>query len=55
MGEFVKLSAEELKVLHEQNPAMMSYNIEFADVTGGTFGRLTPRVRWLEQRHLMWI
>ena len=30
MGEFVKLSAEELKVLHEQNPAMMSYNIEFA-------------------------
>lgn len=37
MGEFVKLSAEELKVLHEQNPAMMSYNIEFAEVTGGTF------------------
>lgn len=37
MGEFVRLSAGELKVLHEQNPAMMSYNVEFAEVTGGTF------------------
>lgn len=37
MAEFVKLSAENLKALHEQNPALMSYNIEFAEVTGGTF------------------
>ena len=37
MGEFVKLSAGERKALHEQNPAMMSYNVEFAEVTGGTF------------------
>ena len=37
MGEFVKLSQGALKALHEQNPAMMSYNIEFAEVTGGTF------------------
>ncbi len=37
MAEFVKLSPGELKALHEQNPAMMSYNIEFAEVTGGTF------------------
>lgn len=37
MAEFVKLSPATLKSLHEQNPAMMSYNVEFAEVTGGTF------------------
>ncbi len=37
MAEFVKLSPNELKVLHEQNPYLMSYNVEFAEVTGGTF------------------
>lgn len=37
MAEFVKLSADELKELREVNPMMMSYNVEFAEVTGGTF------------------
>ena len=37
MAEFVKLRPEELKALREQNPSMMSYNVEFAEVTGGTF------------------
>ncbi|MDY2595959.1 MAG: hypothetical protein SOW34_13960 [Oliverpabstia sp.] len=37
MGEFVKLNLDSLKVLREVNPMMMSYNVEFAEVTGGTF------------------
>ncbi len=37
MAEFVKLNPGELKALHEQNPLLMSYNVEFAEVTGGTF------------------
>ena len=37
MAEFVKLNPVELKKLREVNPMMMSYNIEFAEVTGGTF------------------
>lgn len=37
MGEYIKLNTAHLKALHEVNPMMMSYNIEFAEVTGGTF------------------
>lgn len=37
MGEFVKLDPDGLKALREINPMMMSYNVEFAEVTGGTF------------------
>lgn len=37
MAEFVKLNPSELAALHEQNPLLMSYNVEFAEVTGGTF------------------
>ena len=37
MAEFVKLNPQELKFLHEQNPDLVSYNVEFAEVTGGTF------------------
>ena len=37
MGEFVKLNPNALKALREVNPMMMSYNVEFAEVTGGTF------------------
>ena len=37
MAEFVKLNPAQLKELREVNPMMMSYNIEFAEVTGGTF------------------
>ena len=37
MAEFVKLNPSEVKFLHEQNPDLVSYNVEFAEVTGGTF------------------
>ncbi|MGN0321964.1 MAG: beta-glucuronidase [Oliverpabstia sp.] len=37
MGQFVKLNPDSLKALREVNPMMMSYNVEFAEVTGGTF------------------
>lgn len=37
MAEFVKLNPVKLKALHEQNPDLVSYNVEFAEVTGGTF------------------
>ncbi len=37
MSQFVKLNPEQLKKLREMNPMMMSYNVEFAEVTGGTF------------------
>ncbi|MCD8018224.1 MAG: beta-glucuronidase [Clostridiales bacterium] len=37
MAEFVKLAPDTLKALREVNPMMMSYNVEFAEVTGGTF------------------
>ncbi len=37
MAEYVKLSLSTLEVLREQNPMLMSYNVEFAEVTGGTF------------------
>jgi len=37
MAEFVKLSPGKLTVLREVNPLLMSYNVEFAEVTGGTF------------------
>lgn len=37
MAEFVRLNPDELIALHEQNPMLMSYNVEFAEVTGGTF------------------
>ena len=37
MGEFVKMNPEGLKALREINPMLMSYNVEFAEVTGGTF------------------
>ena len=37
MAEFVKLNPSELVALREQNPDLVSYNVEFAEVTGGTF------------------
>ena len=37
MAQFVKLVPENLKALREVNPRLMSYNVEFAEVTGGTF------------------
>ena len=37
MAQFVKLAPDTLKALREVNPRLMSYNVEFAEVTGGTF------------------
>lgn len=37
MALTMKLEVEGLKELREMNPLMMSYNVEFAEVTGGTF------------------
>ena len=37
MAEFVRLNPDELARLHEQDPDLVSYNVEFAEVTGGTF------------------
>lgn len=37
MSESIKLIPENRNVLRKINPMMMSYNIEFAEVTGGTF------------------
>ena len=37
MAQFVKLNPDTLKALREVDPMMMSYNVEFAEVTGGTF------------------
>ena len=48
MAEFVKLSPNELQFLHEQNPDLVSYNVEFAEVTGGTFWRAYTRA---DRRH----
>ncbi len=37
MAQLVQLSPKQLKPLREGNPRMLSYNVEFAEVTGGTF------------------
>lgn len=37
MSQYLKLVPGTLKPLREVNPMMMSYNVEFAEVTGGTF------------------
>ena len=37
MAEFVTLNPSNLTLLREGNPRMLSYNVEFAEVTGGTF------------------
>lgn len=37
MAENIRLKPDALELLREVNPRMMSYNVEFAEVTGGTF------------------
>ncbi len=37
MAETITLRVGGLKALREMNPMLMSYNVEFAEVTGGTF------------------
>lgn len=54
MSETIRLILEKLKPLRKVNPMMMSYNIEFAEVTGGTFWKAYTRDRLREQRSFMW-
>lgn len=42
MAEFVSLKKEGLKTLHKQDSKMLSFNVEFAEVTGGTFWKAYP-------------
>ena len=37
MAERIKLEVGGLQALRQMNPMLMSYNVEFAEVTGGTF------------------
>ena len=37
MGLTITLAPDTLKALHEVNPMLVSYNVEFAEVTGGYF------------------
>ena len=37
MAQFVKLNPEALRELHVGNERLVSYNVEMAEVTGGTF------------------
>lgn len=39
MASIIRISSKDLKTLHKQNPSLISYNVEFAEVTGGTFWR----------------
>ena len=39
MAQTVTLSMDEKKIIRSVDPFMMSYNVEFAEVTGGTFWR----------------
>ncbi len=54
MSETVKLNPGTLKALREMNPMLMSYNVEFAEVTGGTFWKAyTPeQVAGTEEFHV---
>ena len=54
MAERIKLAPEALKPLREMNPLLMSYNVEFAEVTGGTFWKAyTPeQIAGTEEFHV---
>lgn len=50
MAEFVKLNPVELVELHEQNERLMSYNVEFAEVTGGTFWKAYTPINLYDEK-----
>jgi len=37
MAEYIKLTPDSLTALRQQNPMLVSYNVEMTEVTGGTF------------------
>ncbi|HBA50731.1 MAG TPA: beta-glucuronidase [Lachnospiraceae bacterium] len=54
MSQSIKLAPHNLKKLRDVNPMLMSYNVEFAEVTGGTFWKAyTPgQVAGTEEFHV---
>lgn len=54
MSQSIKLAPDKLKKLRDINPRLMSYNVEFAEVTGGTFWKAyTPgQVAGTEEFHV---
>ncbi len=54
MAETIRLNPDALTPLREVNPRLMSYNVEFAEVTGGTFWKAyTPeQVAGREEFHV---
>ena len=54
MSQSIKLAPDKLKKLRDVNPMLMSYNVEFAEVTGGTFWKAyTPgQVAGTEEFHV---
>ncbi len=54
MSQSIKLSPDKLNKLRDVNPMLMSYNVEFAEVTGGTFWKAyTPgQVAGTEEFHV---
>ena len=54
MSQFIKLALGTLKPIREMNPMLMSYNVEFAEVTGGTFWKAyTPgQIAGTEEFHV---
>ena len=53
MALTITLKPDTLKALHEVNPMLASYNVEFAEVTGVLFGKLIHRNRLPVQNHSM--
>ncbi len=51
MEKVIRLSPESLKAVRTVNDKLASYNIEFTEVTGGTFGRHTPLSKLPEQKN----
>lgn len=45
MAKIFSLKSDQLEKLRTINPLLVSYNVEFAEVTGGTFWKLILTVR----------
>lgn len=42
MAEIIALKSKDLNVIRTQDPMLLSFNVEFAEVTGGTFWKAYP-------------
>ena len=55
MAQVVKLNPDEVKELRKINPALISYNVEMTEVTGGTFWKASqnrPEVLKWHREHV---